>query len=99
MAQSAFNEPKLKDNTNQRRKSTFGKMASTKEELMQMDTEEIFGWDVETLDAALKEMNVTVKSEWSKSKKAYELKKEIDNMKAEDEVKSKVNSDPNMLMM
>ena len=66
---------------------------------MQMDTEEIFGWDVETLDAALKELNVTARSEWSKSKKAYELKKEIDNMKVKDEEKSKAGSNTFMVML
>ena len=99
MAQSAFNEPKLKDSAKKRSKSTLDKMAATKEELMQMDTEEIFDWDVDTLDAALKELNVTVGIGWSKSKKAHELNKEIGNMKVKDEEKSKVNSDPNMFMM
>ena len=35
------------------------KMSLTKEQLMEMDTEEIFDWTVEKLDAALKELNVT----------------------------------------
>ena len=64
-----------------------------------MDTEEIFDWDVETLDAALKELNVTVGIGWSKSKKAHELSKEIDNMRTKDEDKSMVSSDPNMVMI
>ena len=44
------------------------KMSLTKEQLMEMDTEEIFDWTVEKLDAALKELNVTGASAWNKSK-------------------------------
>ena len=84
MAQSAFNEPKLKDNTRQRRKSTFDKMSVTKEELMEMDADEIFQWDVEKLDAALKELSVVVGVDWTKTKKARELDKEIEKMKTKD---------------
>ena len=74
------------------------KMSLTKEQLMEMDTEEIFDWTVEKLDAALKELNVTGATAWNKSKKARELDKAIEKMKTKEVEDSKVRSDPTMLM-
>ena len=66
MAQSANNESELNLSLKQRKRSMSSKMSLTKEQLMEMDTEEIFDWTVEKLDAALKEFNVTGASAWNK---------------------------------
>ena len=80
------------------RKVSISKMAGTKEQMMEMDPEEVFEWDVETLDAGLKELNVTIGTSWSKSKKARELDKAIEQLKSKDFEKPKT-SDPNVLML
>ena len=80
----------------QRKKSTT-KMALTKEEIEKIDPEEVFEWDVETLDAALKELNVTIGSSWSKSKKEHELTKAISGVKPKD-IEIPKNSDPNVMI-
>ena len=69
MAQSANNESELNLSLKQRKRSMSSKMAMTKDHLMEMDIEEIFTWDVEKLDAALKELNVTGATNWNKFKK------------------------------
>ena len=77
MAQSANNESELNLSLKQRKRSMSSKMSLNKEQLMEMDTEEIFDWTVKKLDAALKELNVTGASAWNKSKKANKLSKAI----------------------
>ena len=66
---------------------------------MEMETEEIFKWDVEKLDAALKELNVSGATSWNKSKKGHELIKAVEKMKTKEVEESKVSADPNTLMM
>ena len=99
MAQSANNESELNLSLKQRKRSMSSKMSLTKEQLMEMDTEEIFDWTVEKLDAALKELNVTGAGAWNKSKKANELSKAIEKIKAKEVEDSKISTDPNMFMM
>ena len=82
----------------QRKKSTTAKMAVTRQQLMDMDPEEVFEWEVENLEAGLKELGVTVGTKWSKSKKAYELNKAIIQIKPKDIEMSKP-ADPNYFMM
>ena len=50
-------------------------MAVTKEELMAMDPEDVFEWEVTKLDAGLESLGVTIGTSWTKSKKAFALKK------------------------
>ena len=73
----------------QRKKSTTAKMAVTRQQLMDMDPEEVFEWEVENLEAGLKELGVTVGSKWSKSKKANELNKAILEVKPKNFEQSK----------
>ena len=70
MAQSANNESELNLSQKQRKRSISSKMAMTKDQLMEMAVEEIFTWDVETLDAALKDLNVATGDDWTKLRKA-----------------------------
>ena len=56
-------------------------MAMTKEQLMEMEIDEIFKWDIEKLDAVLKELNVSGATSWNKAQKAHELIKAVDTMK------------------
>ena len=72
-------------------------MTLTKEEIEKMDPEEVFEWDVEKLDAALKELNVKVGSSWSKSKKAHELTRAISDV-TNNEAEVSKSSDPNAMM-
>ena len=66
---------------------------------MQMDTEEIFKWDVEKLDEALKEMSANLRTGCSKSRKAHELRQEVEKVKAKKDEDSKVSSDTNRLVL
>ena len=43
-------------------------MAADKESMMKMDPKDVFGWDVGNLDAALKEMNITIGTDWVKAR-------------------------------
>ena len=72
-------------------------MPLTKEEIEKIDPEEVFEWDVDALDAALKELNVTIGSSWSKSKKAHELTKAISEAKPK-AFEMTSTSDPNAMM-
>ena len=66
---------------------------------MEMEIDEIFDWNVEKLDAALKELNVVFGTDWTKTKKARELDKAIEKMRTKDVEDSKVSSDPSMLIL
>ena len=52
-------------------------MPVTKQDLVDMDPEEIFECEVDNLDAGLKELGITDCTKWSKSKKAYYLNEAI----------------------
>ena len=80
------------------RKLSTTKMDVTKENMMKMDPEEVYDWDVENLDAGLKELKITIGTTWSKSKKARELQKAIEQPNAK-EVEMPKSSDPNVLML
>ena len=58
MAQSQ-KELDILQNKHHRRKSTT-KMVVTKDQMMEMDPEEVLDWEVESLEVGLKELNVTV---------------------------------------
>ena len=73
----ASRELNLNTKNTQRKSSTSGKMAVPIEQLMELESDEIFDWDVEKLDATLKELKINVGTTWKKSKKAHELIKEI----------------------
>ena len=53
-------------------------MATDKESMMKMDPKDVFGGDVENLDAGLKEINITIGIDWVKARKAYELCKALE---------------------
>ena len=104
MAQSQ-KELETLQNSNQRKKST-SKMATTKEDLVEKDPVEVFEWEVEALDAGLKEPSVVGKS-WSESRKAFELNMAIKQGKTKEAEDSNIHdltgqlqtSDPNLLMI
>ena len=74
-------------------------MAVSKEELMELSPDDVFEFEVEKLDATLKELNISGYSGWKKSKKAFELIKVIEAMKNESaDDKTLLSSDPNMAM-
>ena len=68
MAQSA-KELDIEKNKSLRKKSTSN-MAATRDQMMEMDPEDVLDWEVESLEAGLKELNITVGVRWSKPKKA-----------------------------
>ena len=51
---------------------------------MEMKIDEIFKWDVEKLDAALKELNVSGATSWNKAQKAHELIKAVEMAKTKE---------------
>ena len=52
-------------------------MAVTKQELMDMNVDEIFDWDSNKQDKGLEAMGIMIGKFWSKSRKAFELNKAI----------------------
>ena len=64
-------------------------MTVTKQDLGDMDPEEIFEWEVDNLDAGLKEFGITIGTKWSKSKEAYQLDKAILEVKPKNFEQSK----------
>ena len=82
-------------------------MAATREQMLEMDPQEVFEWEVDMLEAGLKELNVTVGVKWTKPKKAYELFDAIRQFqvpKVSDQGQLKSNNpvqstDPNVLML
>ena len=80
------------------RKNSTTKITITKGEMENMDPDEVFEWDVETLDAALKELNVKGGSGWKKSKKVYEVTKAISDLQTNEAEVSKC-SDPNVVLV
>ena len=73
-------------------------MTVTKQDLGDMDPEEIFEWEVDNLDAGLKELEITIGAKWSKSNKAYELNKAISEVKPKNFEQSKP-MDSNIMLM
>ena len=51
-----------------------------KAELRKIDPDEVFEWDTNKLDGALKEMEIKGGSTWNKAKKAHELHKALKAM-------------------
>ena len=74
MAQS---QSELKENKNSRgrNKSTSNQMEMSKSELLDLDPIEVLDWEVEKLEAVLKELRITIGVSWSNSRKAHELNK------------------------
>ena len=62
MAQSAS---ELKDKNSRGRKSTSNQMEMSKLELMDLDPIEVLDWEVERLEAGLKELGITIGVSWS----------------------------------
>ena len=60
-----------------RKRFTRSKMSVSKQEMMEMDTNDICEWEVENLEAGLMEFGFTIGSKWTKSKKAVEINKAI----------------------
>ena len=87
-----------KQNSRGRNKSTSNQMEMTKQELMDLDPEDVFEWEVEKLEAGLKELGITIGISWSKSKKANELNKALEKMKIDNQ-ENQTPMDPNMFMI
>ena len=60
-----------------RRKSSILKMPVIKQDLVGMDPEEVFQWEVDNLDVCLEELGITIGTKCSKSKKVDELNKAL----------------------
>ena len=90
-------KPDLNIASDQRKRSTSSTMAVSKEELMELGPDDVFEFEVEKLDATLKELNISGYSGWKKSKKAHELIKFMESMKnVNEDEKLLVSSDPNI---
>ena len=49
--------------------------------MLGIDPEEVFSWDGDSIDAALKQLDVTVGTKWIKTKKAKEFNSVLEKMK------------------
>ena len=97
MAQSQKELKELNISERQRKKSN--QMALTKQEMMELDPEEVFEWEVEKLDEGLKELDVTIGKGWTKSKKANELNKVLlQNASTSQPKMSDQTADPSLMM-
>ena len=77
MAQSASELNAKQGDSRSRNKSTSNQMEMSKQELLELDPEEVFDWEVEKLEAGLKELGVAIGVSKSKSKKENELNKAL----------------------
>ena len=66
--------------------------------LMEMYSEEVFGWEVQKLVAALKNWAIQIGISWLKSRKVNELYKALEMMKNQEKDK-KLSSDRNFYMI
>ena len=97
MAQS---QSELKENKNSRgrNKSTFNQMEMSRLELLDLDPIEVLDWEVERLEAGLKELGITIGVSWSKSRKAHELNKALELIKIDDQ-ENQAPVDSNVFMI
>ena len=84
MAQSA-SELKENKNSRGRNKSTSNQMEKSKIDLLDLDPIEVLDWEVEKLEAGLKELGITIGVSWSKSRKAHELNKALEKIKIDNQ--------------
>ena len=96
MAQSQ-SDLKTQENSRSRKKSTANQMELSKQELLEMDPEEVLEWEVDRLEAGLKELGITIGVSWTKSKKAHELIKALERIE-NDATETKIPTDPNLFM-
>ena len=96
MAQS---QSELKENKNSRgrNKSTSNQMEMSKLELLDLDPIEVLDWEVEKLEAGLKELGITIAVSWSKSRKAHGLNKALEKIKIDNQ--ENFGMDSNMFMI
>ena len=66
MAQSQKEPKDLMIMERQRSKSTSNQMALTKEQLLELDPEEVFEWEVEKLEEGLKTLDAKIGKPWTK---------------------------------
>ena len=97
MAQS---QSELKENKNSRgrNKSTSNQMEMSRLELLDLDPIEVLDWEVEKLEAGLKELGITIGVSWSKSRKAHELNKALEMIKIDNQ-ENQAPMDSNMFMI
>lgn len=65
---------------------------------MEMDLEEVFEWEVQRLEAALKELDITIDTSQKKTKKVHEFKKALEQIKTGGQGTFK-SMDPNFYMV
>ena len=70
----------------------------SKLELMDLDPIEVLDWEVERLDAGLKELGITIGVSWSKSRKAHELNKALEMIKIDNQ-ENQAPVDSNVFMI
>ena len=80
------------------RKRSSSKMAVTKQEMLEMDANDICEWELENLEAGLIEFEITIGPKWTKSRKAVELNKTIIQARSL-EVEPAKPQDYNMMML
>ena len=73
-------------------------MSVTKQEMLEMDPNDIFEWEVENLEAGLIEFGITISAKWTKSRKAMEFNEAILQTKSL-EVEPAKPQDYNMMML
>ena len=97
MAQSQ-SDLKTQENSRSRKKSTANQMELSKQELLEMDPEEVLEWEVDRLEAGLKELGITIGVSWTKSKKVHELIKALEKID-KDATETQMPTDPNFYMI
>ena len=96
MAQS---ESELQVKQNSRRStSTSNQMEILRQEIRNLDPMEVLYWEVEKLEACLKEWEIITGVSWSKPRKAHELNNVLEKIKIEEKKSHKI-LDPNFYMM
>ena len=73
-------------------------MEMSKLELMDLDPIEVLDWEVERLEAGLKELGITIGVSWSKSRKAHELNKALEMIKIDNQ-ENQAPVDSNVFMI
>ena len=74
-------------------------MSMDKAELRKIDPDEVFEWDTNKLDGALKELEIKGGSAWNKAKKAHELHKALKAMDPGNSTLSPIQGQDKDLMM
>ena len=100
MVESQKKRKELNISELQRKQSSSRQIALSKEELLNLDPEEVFGWKVEKLDEFLKVLGVIIARNWSNSINANESNQTLLSNGSTGKPKMpEISTDPNIMMI